>query len=132
MINIGIALLVMVMSFQCFTITYRLNGINRTLMEIPLSIFEVAVPLAQENDEIVIYFDQEYLINELTYYFDNKLPFYTSNYDLNYYFSNTGETSMCIEGNCSAIEISLDAEVVFFTRYQKTARYEIREGRHGQ
>ncbi len=132
MINIGIALLVMVMSFQCFTITYRLNGINRTLMEIPLSIFEVAVPLAQENDEIVIYFDQEYLINELTYYFDNKLPFYTSNYDLNYYFSNTGETSMCIEGHCSAIEISLDAEVVFFTRYQKTARYEIREGRHGQ
>ena len=91
MINIGIALLVVILSFQCFTITYRLNGINRTLLEIPLSIFEVAIPLVREDDETTLYYDKDYLINELTYYFDNKLPFYTDDYDVKYYFSNTGD-----------------------------------------
>ena len=132
MINIGIALLVMVMSFQCFTITYRLNGINRTLLEIPLSIFEIAGPLVQENNDIVVYFDKDFLVSELTYYFDNKLPFYSSDYQLNYYFSTTGESSMCLEKYCTAIEINLDAEIIFLTRYKKTVRYEIREGKHGQ
>ena len=131
MINIGIALLVVILSFQCFTITYRLNGINRTLLEIPLSIFEVAIPLVQENEEMTLYYDKGFLINELTYYFDNKLPFYTDDYHLNYYFSNTGDSSMCLTNTCSAIEITLDAEIIFFSRYHKTARYEIREGQHG-
>ena len=131
MINIGIALLVVILSFQCFTITYRLNGINRTLLEIPLSIFEVAIPLVREDDETTLYYDKDYLINELTYYFDNKLPFYTDDYDVKYYFSNTGDSSMCLTNTCSAIEITLDDEIVFFSRYHKTARYEIREGKHG-
>ena len=131
MINIGLALLVVVLSFQCFTITYRLNGINRTLLEIPLSIFEVAIPLVQEDETVTLYFDKDYLINELTYYFDNKLPFYTDNYQTNYYFSNTGDSSMCLDNTCSAIEITLIADIIFFTQYHKTARYEIREGRHG-
>lgn len=131
MINIGIALMVMVMSFQCFTITYRLNGINRTLYDIPLSIFEVSIPLAQDADEIVIYFDKDYLINQLTYYFDNKLPFYTDDYSLTYYFTNTYDEAMCLSETCTAIEITLEAEILFLTRYHKTARYEIREGNHG-
>ena len=130
MINIGLAIMVMVMSFQCFTITYRLNGINRTLYDIPLSIFEVSIPLVHE-EEIVIYFDKDYLTNQLTYYFDNKLPFYTDDYQVTYYFTNTGDEAMCLIETCTAIEITLDAEIVFFTRYHKTARYEIREGKNG-
>lgn len=131
MANIGIALLVMIMSFHCFTITYRLNGINRTLLEIPLSLFEVAIPLVNINEEEGLYFDKDYLVDELTYYFDSKLPYFTDNYTINYYFSKTGEDSYCLDDQCTAIEINLVAEIVFFTEYNQTARYEIREGQHG-
>ncbi len=131
MTNIGIALMVMIMAFDCFSITFRLNGINRTLMEIPLSIFELAVPLVREEDEIEMKFDKEYLIDELDNYFNHKLPFYTANYQVNYYFTKTGSESLCLDDSCTAIEITLDADIVFFTKYHKTTRYEIEEGRHG-
>ena len=131
MLNMFIALVVMILSFQCFTITYRLNGINRILFEIPLSIFEVSIPLVQEEDDITIYFAKEELIKELNYYFDTKLPLYTDQYQIDYYFTKTGDSSMCLDNHCTAIEISLSANIVFFSQYQNMARYEIREGHYG-
>ncbi len=126
MIIIAIALLVMVMSVQCFSVTYRINGINRTLLETPISLFEVAIPLIQD-DEFIAYFDKDELTKNLTYYYDNKLPKYSSDYTINYYFSKTGETSYCLGKMCNAIEIRIRAKIIFLTNYDKSMRFEVRE-----
>ena len=126
MINIYLSVFVMVLSFNCFTFTYRYNGINRTLMEMPKSLLETSIPLIEVDDPFFIHFDREELTNNLTYYFDSHLPRYTDEYHLDYYFSNTGDESMCLTDSCTAIEINLKAKVLFFSEYDKTMRYEIR------
>lgn len=129
MIFVGIGLLVMVLSVQCFSITYRLTGINRTLLETPISLFEVAVPLLNESGEYEAYFDSSKLESNLTYYFDSKIPKYTSDYHVYYYYSKVGTSSFCVTGKCNAIEVTLKAKIIFNTNYMKTMRFEIRRMR---
>lgn len=131
MANVGIALIVMVMAINCFTLTFRLNGINRTLLDTPISLFEVAVPTVQETDEIVMYFDRDKLIDSLTYYYDSKLVEYVDEYTINYYFSNVGEEAICTTDYCDAVEVNISANVVFNVYYNKTMRFEIRSTQNG-
>ncbi len=126
MLNIYLSVFIMVLSFNCFTFTYRYNGINRTMMELPRSLLETSIPLVGEEEKVNIHFAKEELIKNLTYYFDNQLVKYTTDYTLDYYFSNTGDESMCLDDYCTAIEITLKAKVIFFSEYSKTMRYEIR------
>ena len=126
MANIGIAIIVMVMAVNCFTITYKLNGINRTLLDTPISLLEVAVPTVQESEEIAMYFDRDKLINNLTYYYDSKLVDFSNSYTLNYYFTNTGSDAVCTTDYCDAVEVTITADVVFTVKYSKTMRFEIR------
>lgn len=131
MANIGIALIVMIMAINCFTLTYRLNGINRTLLDTPISLFEVAVPTVQEQDEIVMYFDRDQLVENLTYYYDSKLVDFVDDYTINYYFSNVGSDAVCTTDYCDAVEVNISANVVFSVRYNKTMRFEIRSTQNG-
>lgn len=126
MINIYLSIFVMVISFNCFTFTYRYNGINRTLKELPRSLLETSIPLIEEDDDLYIHFAKEELTNKLTYYFDSHLDKYTDDYTLNYYFTYTDEEAMCLDEYCTAVEINLKAKVLFFSNYDKTMRYEIR------
>ena len=126
MANIGIAIIVMVMAVNCFTITYKLNGINRTLLDTPISLLEVAVPTVQESEEIAMYFDRDKLINNLTYYYDSKLVDFSNSYTLNYYFTNMGSDAVCTTDYCDAVEVTITADVVFTVKYSKTMRFEIR------
>lgn len=126
MINIGIALMIMVMSVQCFTVTYRINGINRTLIETPTSLFEVSIPIIQDDGEYAAYYDKDKLKTSLTHYYDDKLKEYSSNYHIFYYYTNVGSTSICLLGKCDAIEITIRAKIIFLSEYSKTMRFEIR------
>ena len=126
MINIYLSVFVMVLSFNCFTFTYRYNGINRTFMEMPRSLLETSIPLVDDDEELIVHFYKEELIDKLTYYFDTHLDKYTDDYQVNYYFSNTGDESLCLTHFCTAVEINLKAKVLFFSEYDKTMRYEIR------
>ena len=61
MSNLIISITLAVLTLQFFTVTYRVNGINRTLYNIPIAIFETSIPLAQETDEPEIYYDANIL-----------------------------------------------------------------------
>ena len=65
MSNIIVSLVIAVMSLHLFTVTYRLNGINRSLYNIPISIFESSIPLLDYNQEIGLYYNKEMLKNQL-------------------------------------------------------------------
>ena len=131
MINIYLGLFVMVTAINCFTFTYRYNGINRTFMEMPISLIEMSIPLYSEDDDFIMRFNREELISNLTYYFDNTITKYTNNYHLDYYFTYTDNEEMCLDDNCTAIEITLNADVFLLAQYNKTMRYEIRSNIDG-
>lgn len=126
MSNIFIALLLAVASFNFFTVSYKLNGINRTLLFTPISIFEINVPLINSNEEFDLYFDKQSLEKDLTYYYDSHLIRYTGEYDIDYFYVNIDDGSMCTETFCKAIEVTISSEILFGFKYKKAMRFEIR------
>ena len=124
--NIIISLVIGILSLHVFTITYRVNGVNRTLFNIPISIFESSIPLINYGEEQKLYFDKELLENKLTYYFDTSLDRYVSNYSLEFYYYNQENESICKTDQCSAIEITLSTNIIFNYKYQKSASFYIR------
>jgi hypothetical protein len=126
MTNIFLAILLAVVSFNFFTVTYKLNGINRTLLFTPTSIFEVNVPLVDFNENLDLYFDKEKLESDLTSYYDSNLIRYTSEYDISFYYLNIEDKSLCISDFCKAVEVTVNSEILFGFQYEKTMRFEIR------
>lgn len=129
--NIIFSLMISVLSLHFFTVTYRTNGVNRTLYNIPISIFESSIPLLYEGDVFEPYFDKESLEAKLTYYFDSNLKKYVSKYYLEYYYFNQDDYSICRGNRCQAVEISLKADIVLNVKYNKSATFYIRSNING-
>ena len=126
MSNVFIALIFAVVSFNFFTVSYKLNGINRTLLFTPTSLFEINIPLINDNDDFELYFDKTSLENDLTYYYDTHLSRYTSEYDINFHYINIEDESMCVSEFCKAVEVTISSEILFGFKYEKTMLFEIR------
>ena len=125
MSNIIFSLVIAVSSFYLFTITYRLNGINRSLYNIPISIFETSIPILKYDDEIGLYYDKRDLERKLTYYFNNSISELCQSYTMDLYYYNQDDESICLSNYCNAVEITINAKVIFFTEYHRTARFYI-------
>ncbi len=123
MSNIIISLTIAVMSLHFFTVTYRLNGINRSLYNIPISIFESSIPLLSNEESFVPYYDKETLEEKLTYYFDNSISRYCHSYSVEFYYYYQEDDSICLSSHCNAVEITLSADVILLTKYHRTARF---------
>ncbi len=114
-----------ILSLQFFTFTYRINGINRVMFNMPISIFEAAIPLVQNNKEPIIYFDKDYLRLELTSYIDKSIYKYTDRYSLDLYYYDQDDYSICRGDYCNAVEVTLNARITLFDDYSKTMRFYI-------
>ena len=125
--NILFSITIAVLSFQFFTATYQLTGINRTLYNVPISIFESSIPLTQNVDTPVMYYNKETLESKLTSYFDKSLARYTTSYTLDFYYYVQEDESICRTDYCDAIEITLKAKVLVAMTYQKSARFYIQK-----
>ena len=129
--NIMFSLLIAVLSLHFFTVTYRVNGVHRSLFNVPISIFESSIPLVDESSEPEIYFDKEVLEERLDTYFASQLRKYVSSYTLSYYYYNQEDFSICTTDYCTAIEINLKARIVLDFQYDKTANFYIRSNIDG-
>ena len=126
MINMIISFLVVVLSFNFFMMSYQVNGLNRLVMNAPISLFETAIELMNINEESGPIFNKETLKGNLTSYFDFSLPKYTEDYEVSFYYYNPSDHSVCIDENAKAVEVSISASFIFAYQYQKTMFYEIR------
>lgn len=127
MTNILFSITLGILSLHFFSFTYRINGINRVMYNIPISIFEVAIPLAQNQQQPVLYYDKIYLEDELTSYFNKSIYKYTDHYSLNFYYYNQFDFSICRGEYCDAVEITLNAEITMFNNYSKKMRFFIQK-----
>lgn len=126
MINMIISFMVVVLSFNFFMMSYQSNGFNRLVMNAPISLFETAIELMDINEESGPIFNKEVLERNLTSYFDYSLPHYTEEYEVNFYYYNPSDHSVCIDEKAKAVEVKVSASFIFSYQYQKTMFYEIR------
>ncbi len=129
--NVMFSLLIAILSLHFFTVTYRTNGVHRTLFNMPISLFETSIPLVLNEDDPGLYFAKLELEEKLDSYFAFHLKKYVSNYDLDYYYYNRDDDSLCRSDKCTSIEITLEADIVLNFKYHKSADFYIRNNTNG-
>lgn len=128
MINIFIAMIVAIYSFQVFSLTYQVSGIKRTVINIPMEIFENSIPfMEQENNKFVGYFDKEILESLLSNYFDDNLIKYTDKYEIKYFYYQTSDGLFCKGDYCDGIKVNVKANIIFSFTIEQKMFYEIKE-----
>ena len=126
MIIAFISLVVAVISFNFFMHSYQVNGLNRLVVSMPLSLYETAINMFEIDEETGPYFDKEYLEDNLTSFFDYHIYKYTDNYSLNFYYYNIEDHSIDMDDECQAVEVTVTADIILYQKYVKTMHYEIR------
>lgn len=129
MIAIFISLFTVVLSFNFFMMSYQINGINRLVLNTPLSLFETAINFYEINKDVGPYFIKEELEDNITYYFDFHMPKYVEEYDLHFYYYHIEDHSIDMSDQPRAVDVTISTTVTMYTHYEKTMFYEIRSNR---
>lgn len=128
MINIFITAIFAVISYQTFTLSTNLNALNKAILDIPISYFEISVKLINSITGH-IYFDQRKLMDHLDEYFLVEVGHIVNDYEVNYEFYYTSDKSICLNNQCDGVRVNLKARVIFNYNFDKTTYYEITEAR---
>ena len=121
-----ISFLVAFLSFNFFVYSFQINGLNRLVMSMPLSLYETAINMFGIDEEVGPYFDKEILEDNLTSFFSYHIYRYTDSYELNFYYYNIEDHSIDMDEECRAVEVKVTAPIILFQQYSKTMFYEIR------
>ena len=130
MISALISLVIGVLSFQVFSLTYQLGGINRTIVNMPKAVLEKALVLERVNsDKYYVYFDQDNLILSIKNYLDDNMSKYCDQYDIetNYYLPQLNNRPCTID-KCNGVNVTITCRILLAFDYSKTMYYEIVEG----
>lgn len=99
------------------------------MLNIPLSIFESSIPLVQDAEDPTIYFDKDLLHDKITYYLDSSINDLCVSYQLDFYYYNQIDESICKTDLCDAVEIDLKAEIFQFVNYNRRVRFYIQDNK---
>lgn len=126
MIAMIISLFIVFLSFNFFTISYQINGINRLVYSVPMSLYETAINFYNIDENEGPAFDKTLLKDNIDSYFAFHMPRYTEDYSLGYYYYNIYDHSLDMSDEPHAVEVTLNASLILSYNYQKTMCYEIR------
>jgi len=125
MINILISLSLAIFSYEMFSLTAKISSLNKTMVNIPLSIFSYNVPLVNQDE---FYFDKNMLEYSLDQYFASNITKYVNAYFVDYTYFNSDSTSICMSKYCQCIKISMNATIDGIYSYHRAMEYEIGVG----
>ena len=114
--------------FSSFTISLKLQTINRAIIYMPVELFETAIPVTNINENEWLYFDKAKLNNNLSTYFENKLSNVMSDYTYSLYYYNQADGSICTSNKCNAVEVTVTGHYSFNFLYSRSVSYEIHKG----
>ena len=119
--------------FSSFTISLKLQTINRAVIYMPLEIFETAIPIANIDESEGLHFNKSRLTNNLDEYFERKLKNVMRDYSYSLYYYNQEDQSICTTTNCNAVEVTVTGHYAFNFAYSRSVSYEIHKGaKYGQ
>lgn len=131
MINSLLCVLFASISLQIFTLNYKLSFFNKTLLNMPLSIFEVSIPLVDEYGVLAMYFDKTLLESYVSTYFEKNITSICGPYTLSYFYFSTDDNLYCKSEMCDGVRVTLEADILLGITYSKTMSYHIKEMNNG-
>ena len=132
MILLGLVTALTLFLFANFTLTYRLQTINRAIINTPLELFELAIPLVNIDEEN-IYFDKIKLEAGILNYYEETIEDQFKSYDVEFYYYNQSNHSICVSDKCNAVEITVSGNYFLNFTYERSINYEIHKGaKYGQ
>ena len=122
MMIIFIAALMGVFSLQFFYLNWTIQGLNRSIISTPIELFyQDIIPSGGEAK-----FTVKEIEEHLDEYYQKSLSKYVQEYEVNYYFYNKIDESICVEDYCDALEVSVDAKLLVTYNYHRVMYYELR------
>lgn len=126
MLILLICLLITSSAFVIFSISIKIDTINRIIITTPKTIGELSIPSFLSEDEKP-YFDEVKLNEILTSYYDNCLTSHVKSYKLEYYFYSLTNHDFCYN-KCDGVEITFSTKVAGIYDYKKVIFFEIQKG----
>ena len=110
-----------ILSFQFFNMNLKIQGLNRAVISTPIELmYQHAY---QYGDELS--FRISTLRIQLDDYYELSVGKYTNDYDIDYYFYNKEDDSMCVDSYCNAVEITVTARLELGYEYKRIMFYEL-------
>lgn len=126
MVGMIISFFVAFLSFNFFMNSYQINGINRLVLGMPVSLYETAINMIDIDEEKGPFFNKNELENNLTSFYNFHMPRYTDDYRLSFYYYNPTNHSLYLGNEPQAVEVTIRATLILFNNYRRTMFYEIR------
>lgn len=133
MMILMLVFLLTIFLFSSFTISLRLQTINRAIIYMPVEIFETAIVTLNIDIDEGLYFSNSRLTSNLDDYFGEKLSDVMKDYSYSLYYYNQEDGSICTSGKCNAVEVTVTGHYAYSFSYSRTISYEIHKGaKYGQ
>ncbi|MDR1697863.1 MAG: hypothetical protein LBR37_02990 [Erysipelotrichaceae bacterium] len=122
MINVFLALMFGVFSYEFFLISSNYSVVNRSFMRLAAGIMENNVYIDEESDEVL--FDVKKVKESVNAYLLKAIDDYGTKIEIGFYFYNN-EDDFCFEEHCSNVIINLKCKISYFVKYDKLQRFEL-------
>jgi len=120
MLNIFISLVLGIGCFYFFGYSFLISNVNKTVLNIPISIFEVSIPLSSQE----YYFNKDVLEYDVKEYFASSISKSINDYSLTFSYYSTSDYLFCKSMYCDGVNITFSCKVLFHD-YKRTMFYEI-------
>jgi len=109
---------------QIFTITFQINGLNRSVINTPIEL--MIMDVTSSGTEAV--FISSKIIERLDSYYSKTLPRFCKEYETSYYFYNKEDESMCVEDYCDCVDVTVTATLSLNYHYERVMFYKLKRG----
>ena len=109
------------LSVQFFALNFSIQGLNRAVIYTPVEILSNYVNLYDDDPS----FTTDELMTHLDDYYQKHASRYCRDYEVEYYFYNTDDESMCLDEYCDAVEIRFSATLTLSYTYHRVMYYEL-------
>ena len=127
MILMLICPLIGVVSLQYFVLNYSIQGLNRAILYTPIELMYKGIMSYGDKPQL----NRDDFEHIVMSYYDNIIPRYSKDYEVDFYYYNSSDQSMCLTDTCDGVEITINCKLNITYNYHRVMYYEMKEANNG-
>ena len=122
MILLFLSAILVVFCGLLFSLSFSVQGLNRAIINTPIEMMYRTVVF--NNSEMK--FEKEKFEENIMSYYDSTIIRYSKEYEVDFYYYDLSDGSMCLSNYCSCVEISVDCKLIMDYTFKRVMYYELR------